>query len=253
MKPDQTEFHAALLDPAQPVPGGLMDGQNRPAGRRFSVYRNNIAVSLTEALQSGFPVIAKLLGAENFDGIAGIFLRSHPPKSPLMMQYGDDFPAFLASFKPLGHLGYLADVARLELGLRASYHARDAEAVARAEIADMPPGDLMGATLSLAPALQICCSDWPIYDIWRYNTHHGAEKPRAVAQDVVITRAEFDPVPEVLPKGGSVWLRALSQGETFGAAHDKAVLEHPDFDLGATLAILINGNAITKLNPKDAT
>ena len=117
MSAGQDSFRAALLDPLAPVPDRLSDGQTRPVGRRFNVYRNNVAVSLTEALHTGFPIIARLLGAENMDGLAGAFLRAHPPDSPVMLRYGDALPGFIESQRQLDHLGYLSDVARLELAL----------------------------------------------------------------------------------------------------------------------------------------
>ena len=250
MIPDQTAFHAALLDGAHPVPDGLTDGQNRPAGRRYNVYRNNIAVSLGEALATGFPVIAKLLGPQNFDGIAAIYLRAHPPQSPLMMQYGQDFPDFLAGFAALSHLGYLADVARLELALRAAYHAADAQPVDPAMLQSISPETLMAAHIRLAPAVRLVRSDWPIFDIWRYNTEENAPKPQAGAQDVLITRPEFDPAPHLLPPGGAAWIAALSD-HTFGAAHDIALKENPNFDLGTALGLLVQGNAMTDIISKD--
>ncbi|MEX0317017.1 MAG: putative DNA-binding domain-containing protein [Ruegeria sp.] len=246
MSVSQDMFRSALLDATQPVPQGLSDAYDRPAGRRFSVYRNNVAVSLTEAMHQAFPVITKLLGPQNMDGLSGIFLRQHPPSSPLMMFYGDAFPEFLAGMEQLAHLGYLPDVARLELALRRSYHAADSAPIAPDALA-IDPEELMGARLGFAPAMEILRSPWPVYAIWRFNTEEGAPKPQAGAQDVLITRAEFDPAPHLLPAGGADWIDALRAGQTIGEAHETALAKVPDFDLGATLALLLQGNAITSL------
>lgn len=250
MSVSQALFHDALLDPGRPVPEGLFDANNHPAGCRFDVYRNNVAVSLTEAMHNAFPVIAKLLGKENMDGLSGIYLRAHPPKSPLMMFYGEDFPEFLARMEQLSHLGYLPDVARLELALRRSYHAADAPALPPEKLGDLPPEALMAATVTLAPALHLLRSQWPVFDIWRYNTQDDAPKPEAVAQDVVIVRLEFDPIPHLLPPGGADLIAALAEGCSLGEAHDAALAANPDFDLSALLALLLQGGALTQLNPK---
>ncbi|MBE1283192.1 MAG: DUF2063 domain-containing protein [Rhodobacteraceae bacterium] len=246
----QDLFTAALMDPVHAIPDGLTDAENRPAGRRFDVYRNNVAVSLTEALHTAFPVIAKLLGKQNMDGLAGVFLRKHPPLSPLLMFYGEAFPDFLAGIEQLNHIGYLADVARLELALRHAYHAADATPIKAEALAQLAPEDLMTTTVTLAPAMQVLTSDWPIFDIWQYNTQDGADKPRAQAQDVLITRPEYDPLPQLLPPGGAAWIQALQAGQTIGEAHDTALTANPDFDLGATLALLLQGGALTTLNTK---
>ncbi|WP_372570995.1 HvfC/BufC family peptide modification chaperone [Ruegeria jejuensis] len=247
MSVSQSAFHTALLDPAQPVPDGLFDAETRPAGRRFSVYRNNVAVSLTEAMHQAFPVITKLLGPQNMDGLAGLFLRRHPPSSPLMMFYGDEFPEFLAGMEQLSHLGYLPDVARLELALRRSYHAADSTGIDPQALA-IEPETLMAATVEFAPAMEVLRSPWPVHAIWRFNTEADAPPPEPQAQDTLITRAEFDPTPQLLPPGGADWIAALQAGQTIGAAHETALAAHPDFDLGATLALLLQGGAITTLN-----
>lgn len=246
----QDIFGRALLDPAQPVPDGLSDGAARPAGRRFNVYRNNVAVSLTEAMHQAFPVIAKLLGDANMDGLAGLFLRAHPPRSPLMMHYGEDLPQFLAELPQLAHLPYLPDIARLELALRRSYHAADAPALDPEVLGRIPAEDLSRMQVALAPAAELVRSPWPIFDIWRFNTEDGAPKPRAVAQDVLITRPEYDALPHLLPVGGADWISALALGQSFGDAHDTALAAEPGFDLGATLAVLLQGGAIVGLTMK---
>ncbi len=246
MSVSQTQFRAALLDASAPVPEGLLDSENQPAGRRFSVYRNNVAVSLTEAMQQAFPVITKLLGPQNMDGLSGIFLRQHPPTSPLMMFYGEEFPAFVAGMPQLSHLGYLADMARLELALRHSYHAADSTP-APADALAVPPEDVMRARLSFAPSMRVIRSDWPIHAIWRFNSEADSPKPVPQAEDVLVTRPEYDPAPHLLPKGGADWIAHMQAGETIGSAFEKTAADTPDFDLGTTLALLLQGGAITSV------
>ncbi|KII14766.1 DNA-binding domain-containing protein [Phaeobacter sp. S60] len=250
MTVSQTDFTRAMMDATQPVPEGLLDATGQPAGRRFSVYRNNVAVSLTEAMHSAFPLIAKLLGKQNLDGLAGLYLRAHPPSSPLMMHYGAEFPDFLAGMEQLKHLGYLPDAARLDLALRRGYHAGDATPVDPARLAALPPEALMATRLTLAPAVALLRSPWPIYDIWRFNTEEDAPKPRHMAQDVLITRPEFDPVLQELPAGGADWITAIAGGATLEEALTTVQADHPDFDLSHPLALLLQGGAIIDLDRK---
>ncbi|MFU8882937.1 MAG: putative DNA-binding domain-containing protein [Rhodobacterales bacterium] len=246
-------FLPALLDADQPVPEGLQDGQGRPAGRRFNVYRNNVTTSLIKALEQGFPAVAKLLGAENFTAAARIFVRDHPPESRLMMHYGAGFAAFLQSAPPLAHLGYLGDVARMELALRRAYHAADATPLDPAILAAIPPQDLAQIRLILAPAIAVIRSPWPIHAIWAFNMIPGSPKPAAQAQDVLITRPDYDPVAQPLPPGGAAFIAALHDKQPLGSAHDAALAQNDRFDLTETLGLLIAGAAITGLTTPKAS
>jgi hypothetical protein len=246
----QTAFSHAMMDGSAAVPAGLIDSQNASAGRRFAVYRNNIAVSLTEAMHSAFPVIAKLLGKANMDGLAGLYLRAHPPSSPLMMFYGAEFPAFLEAMPQLSHLGYLGDVARLELALRHSYHAADAAPIAPEALADLSEADLLATKVTFAPALQLLRSQWPLYAIWHFNTVAGAPKPQAGAQNILITRPEFDPMPQVLSDAAILWVSALKEGASIAEAVARATEVEAGFDLVAPLTLLLQGNAIIGLEHK---
>lgn len=251
MTVSQSQFRAALLNPDHLIPAGLCDSADRPAGARFNVYRNNVAVSLTEAMHTAFPVISKLLGPENMDGLAGIFLRRHPPTSPLMMFYGAEFPDFLASNEQLAHLGYLPDIARLDLALRHSYHAADAAPIQPERLAETDPEELMASTIQFAPTLRVLRSIWPIHDIWRFNTIDTAPNPHPGPQDVAVMRPEFDPKPYLLPPGGADWIAALRDGKTIGVAHEIAMSNSIDFDLGATLGLLLQGGAVISLTSKE--
>lgn len=242
----QTSFCEALLTPDASRPEGLSDGAGRPAGRRFDVYRNNVAVSLTEALETAFPVIRKLVGEANFKLLAGTFLRAHPPSSPLMMYYGGEMPCFLTSFEPTRPMGYLPDVARLELALRESYHAADAAPIDPAVLQSLAPDALMAARLTLAPSLRLIRSPWPIHAIWRFNMDNGP-KPIAVAEDVVVLRVDMDPEPVLLAPGGGSFVQALLEDAPLGSAYERAAADNPEIDLSQTLALLIGAHAITDI------
>ncbi|WP_147125571.1 DNA-binding domain-containing protein [Shimia ponticola] len=245
MTVSQTSFRAALLDAEHPAPAGLTDGHGTPARKRFDVYRNNVAVSLTEALVTAFPSIHSLVGDDFFRAMAGVFLRQHPPSSPVMMYYGAEMPAFLADFAPVAHLPYLADVARIDLALRRAYHAADATAVDPSAFGAIAPEALGAVAFSLAPAVQIVSSPYPIHDIWQMTK--GGSKPSAAAQDVLITRPEFDPVVDLLPPGGAIFFEQIGIGQTLGAAMETATGHVPDFDLGGLLGLALTRGALTDL------
>lgn len=252
MSVTQTAFTRAVLDPAHGVPPGLTNPDGTGAMKRFDVYRNNFAVSLTEALETAFPVIRKLVGEQNFRILAGAYLRAHPPASPLMMQYGQDMPGFLETFAPVQRLGYLPDVARLELALCASYHAADVPPVTSDALQTVAPDRLMTARLRLAPPVRLVRSRWPIHGIWRFNTEDGAPSPVDQGENVLILRPEFDPAPHLLPPGGGSFVAALLEGETFGATYEKTVAKVPEFDLPALLSLLFSGNAIAAIEEEPA-
>jgi len=234
----QAAFRAALTDAALPVPPGLTDGAGQPAGRRYAVYRNNVAVALSDALEQAFPVIRKLVGEAFFRAMAGVFVRAHPPHSPLMMFYGADFPGFLASFPPVTHLAYLPDVARLELALRHSYHAADATPIKPEALLALTPEALEATRLALAPSVQVLSSAFPILSIWRANTQ-GTPPPQAMTpESVLIARPALDPAPSALTDAEAGAIGALMSGVPLGQALDGV-------DAARVLGLLVSNNAIT--------
>lgn len=233
----EAEFAAALLDPAQPVRTRMP--------HRFAIYRNNVAVGLTEALRAGFPVVEKLVGPRFFAAMAGVFLRQHPPQGRIMMLYGSALPRFLEQFPPVAAYPYLADVARLEQALRESYHAADSTALRGEDLAALPEPALLGARLTLAPSLRLIRSPWPIQTIWQANVDGGPQAAGG-AQDVIVLRHDYEARPHLLPAGGAVLLDHLLIGATLGTALSAA---GPDLDLTAVLTLLLTRSAIIGVNP----
>lgn len=243
----QTEFTAALLNPELSIPEGLVDHMGRPAGKRFDVYRNNVIVSLIEAMETAFPVIHKLVGDVFFKALAGVYVRAHPPTSPLLMFYGEELPVFLEKFKHTQKLPYLPDVARLELVRRGSYHAKDSTPVDPNLLAGMEPDTLMAASFKLSPAMCILASPYPILSLWNMNMVADAPKPGPGAEIVLLTRPELDVVMQVIDAPTQVFLSTLAT-KPLAQAYEAAMGIDPDFDLTPAIGILLAQNIITKIN-----
>ncbi len=239
----QSAFRAALLDPTNPPPIGLRNPDGAQATKRFDVYRNNVAASLTDALETAFPVVAKLVGDDFFRAMAGVYLRAHPPKLPMMMFYGDDMPDFLTSFAPAQSVPYLPDVSRLELALRHSYHAADATPIAPDALAQIAPDNLPNVTFTFAPSVHLIASRFPLQSIWLANTLGG--NVAKIAQPSLITRPEFDPQVDALTPMQAAVCQDLMDGKPLGHALRSG---GAGFDLGPLLGLLLSRNALISLD-----
>lgn len=240
----QSTFTQTILDPAAIVPEGLQNPDGVTASKRFDVYRNNVAVSLSDALEAAFPVVRKLVGDKFFRAMAGVYLRKHPPNSPMMMFYGEAMPVFLSRFEPAKSVPYLPDIAKLELAMRHAYHAADATQIDAQALGALAPDDLMGARLRLAPCVQVISSKYPIHAIYRANTTQDAPSPVMQSETVIITRAQFDPEIHAVNAAGGACITALSEGQPLGQA---MTIAGDTLDLGATLGLLLVQGAVIEI------
>ena len=130
-------FAAALGEPSASPPAMTRGRLGAPDARRFSVYRNNVAVGLIGALEARYPASRRIAGDDVFRAIARAFVAARKPRSPVMIAYGEDFPEFVAGCA--GVAPCLADVARLENAWVEAYHAADAAAATIGDLAELSP------------------------------------------------------------------------------------------------------------------
>lgn len=242
----QDSFTDALLNPDLATPSGLVDPKGRVAGKRFDVYRNNVVHSLITAMGDAFPAIKKIVGDEFFDAMAGVYVRQHPPKQPMMMFYGVDFPSFLKGFEPAAHLPYLPEVARLELTRRDVYHAADVDPLDAMELTALSPEALMQTTFEFVPAMRLFKSDHPAHSIWHFNMIEQF-KITNPSDWVLLTRPELDVMANVLDAATYQFLERLLIGGTLEAALDRGVSTDQNFDLSQALGLMMSAQIIHKL------
>jgi Putative DNA-binding domain len=246
----QGDFARALRDPDLAVPRGVTAHNSDTPQERFAIYRNNVVMGLVSALEARFPATRKIVGEDFFKGAAKLFAATQPPRSSLMLFYGDAFPAFLADFEPAREVPYLADVARLEAARTRAYHAADAKPLAPAAFSGNLPEALASMRFVLHPSVEIVASDYPVVTIWAMNSGEIDLAPITDwrGEDALVSRRGFDVEVRRLPSGAKTFLQNLAAGNPLGAAATAALAGNAGFDLAANLAGLFAGLAIEMTN-----
>lgn len=242
----QHAFAAALLDPRRACPPGLVSANGADPQSRFAVYRNNVLGSLINALADNYPVVVQLVGEEFFRGMAGVYVQSAPPQSPVMSDYGDDFAGFIERFEPAACVPYLADVARLERLHVKAWHAADAEPMAAEQIVEAlsSPTQTRHLKVGLHPSLRLLQSPFAVVTIWAAHQHETPVPFEAFpAQNALVLRHGLDVEVFAISHAAYGFITALQQGVSLTAAIEASI----DLDLEHTLAGLIRHQAITHL------
>ena len=244
-------FAEALLDPEQACPPGLITWNASDPARRFAVYRNNVIVSLVDALADTFAVTQDLVGEAFFRAMARVFAYTNPPTSRLLVFYGETFPEFIERFPPAASLPYLADVARLEFLRVRAYHAADVAPVRSEDIVAVLADEdkLPDLGLALHPSLAVLDSAVAVVSLWA--VHQGVGDLATLVPDVpetaLVVRDGLDVEVMSIPRASGVFIKALKRGATLGDAMALAQRSDPDFDATLPLALLIQKSAITAL------
>ena len=238
-------FAEALADRDRPVPDGLAAWNGPRPERRFAVYRNNVSWGLTEALRSRFPAAGAIVGDEFFTVMAGEYVRSEPPHSPLLLTYGDGFADFVARFEPAAVVPYLPDVIRLEVARSRAYHAADCRPLDVDDLASVARERLPSLGLQPHPSLSVLRSIHPVVTIWAMN---ASEMPVAPiddwhGEDTLVVRPAMTVHVHRLAPGGAVFVQALANGRTLGDAVQSAIAADSRFDLTANLAAALQSGA----------
>jgi len=240
----QSGYSAALSEATSPPPDGIT-----ASTARFNIYRNNVAVSLSDALAETFPVVKMLVGEEFFAGLAQVYVQQNKPTSPLLMEYGDTFSDFIQAFSPAEGIPYLSDVATLEFAWLSAYHAADADPLTIDVLSSVPEDALDAITFKMHPSLILMTSDWPVTSIWHAHQEQAApdlSKLGAAPEFILVVRPGLDVQVLGLSEASFAFADALDSGMSLGAACN-ALEEIDGFDPSQHLTELFMAGAITEV------
>lgn len=150
-----------------------LDGLSPQTLRGLAAYRANGHALAERSLLAAYPVIAALIGGDNFALLARDLWHQHPPQCGDLAQWGDALPGFLQANEQLADTPYLSDVARAEWALHGAAGAADTEPDLLS-FARLGEEDPQGLTLTLAPGATVITSPYPVASL---ITAHLFEEP----------------------------------------------------------------------------
>ncbi|BBD41031.1 hypothetical protein Amn_pb00220 (plasmid) [Aminobacter sp. Y103A] len=243
------DFASALLHPARATPAVVAGPNGSGVERRYNVYRNNVTVSLIDALSAAFPAVLRITGPDFFRAMARSHVRAAPPTSPLLFEYGRGFPAFIDGYEYARQMPWLADVARIERAWLDAYHAADAAPLRPEQLASVPLDALESTRFEAHPATRILRSSFPAVSIFAANR---VDRPvgaiDATGPEIaLVTRPALEVVVARIAPGAAAFLDRLVEGAALGAAADAAFAADPDFDLALAIAGMLEAGAFSTI------
>lgn len=246
----ESQFADALFDPGRPIPAGVIGPDGEPAPKRFNVYRNNVVVSLCEALGKTYPAIKSLLGEDYFNALARAYVDENPPTSPVLLHYGEAFPSFIKVFPPLASYPYLSDVALVEWFWLVAYHAADEPALEPSVLGEMAPENLGSVRFKKHCATALIDSKWPVWSLLSANRFSpDADVPinLNMGEAVLVTRQELEVDVTLLRPGAACLIRHLFAGDSLVEAAQAAQLHNQEFSLSDTLSDILSKGAFSSI------
>lgn len=253
----QSQFSAAVRADGPAVDIEEVLGSDAlTANRCMNIYRNNVTISLRDALKAVYPVIHKLVGDEFFSAMARDYVAKFPSRSGNLHEFGNHLADFIGSFAPAGELVYLSDLANLEWAYHRVFHEKDGQLFNVEKLQKIAAADYGHLCFTLTPSCRLIRSPYPILRIWQSNQDQTSSSESASDLHDTVSLDEGETFLLVLRQGQDIefqlltpcefnFLEAFSQHKTFFTACDRASQSNPDCDVGKLLQKHILSQTIT--------
>jgi hypothetical protein len=247
----QSDLATAVIEGIVPASSSLLTGGDN-ATQRFAIHSRHYATSLARSLVERFAATVWLTGSEFVTDAATGFVREHPPARPCIAEYGDGFPAYLASHTGT-RLPYIGQFATVDWHLGRLSIAVNAAPLQT--LADCEPARFADARLSLQPGTEYVTLDWSLDEVIGLYLAGDAPKQYELRHEPVwleLRGCRGELWLNRLTKGNYVFRQAVAGGATLGHAAEFAVTADADFEPGASLRGMLHECLVTGVTRAEA-
>ena len=188
------------------------------------------------------------------DEAAQEFVRRHPPATPCIAEYGEEFPGFLSTYLGAARAPYLCSFAELEWHLGQVAIAVDQPALALDAFSTLEINTLMDTSLMLQAGLRYLHASWPVDGLMKLYLTDTApgEYPLAPADvwlEVRGSRGGFH--IDRLDAAEFVFRNAVLERQPIGTAAERALDASARFDVGRAFTTLVRGGYVIETTSPD--
>jgi Putative DNA-binding domain len=245
----QADIATAVVEGAIPKSASLLIGGDEPT-RRFAIHSRHYSASLARSLVERFSATVWLAGSDFVREAAMGFVREHPPARPCIAEYGDGFPAYLASNGGT-RLPYLAQFATVDWHLGRLAIAVDAPPLQT--LADCDPARFADTRLTLQPGTEYVALDWSLDELIRFYLAGDAPNQYALRNEPVwleLRGCRGDLWLNRLTRSDYVFRLALADGSTLERAAELAVRADESFEPGRAVLAMLRAGLLTSVKPQ---
>jgi hypothetical protein len=225
-----------------------------PAAARegLAVYRNTGLLGSITAIADNFPTVAQIIGPKAMQAVAAEFVEASPPRSPILANYGAEFPCWLEAHPLADELPYLPGVASIDRLWVEAHLAADAPEFGLEDLVRLTADEWARCRVTLHSATRIGWFTTPAPSIW---VAHLDPDPAEIAPDwrpegILIARRQGAVSGCVMDGCGHRILHGLRLGETVGQAALAASHLYPAGNISRAFRKIVASGALTSLKLK---
>jgi hypothetical protein len=219
--------------------------------RRLAIHHRHYQASLIKALMDRFPATIWLVGSDLVTEAARIFISKHPPASPCIAEYGENFPTFLAECRGAERTPYLREFAELEWHVGNVAIAVDEPPMAIEELRAICADELPDTALFLQRGVRYLKALWPVDKLLdtylaEARPERFAFEPGDVNLEIHGSRGEFR--INRLGAAEFIFRQSVSLGRSIGDAAVAALETDGSFDPSDALRLLLTSALIAGID-----